>query len=122
MKLSVLLGALDGARLDGPDVEVAEIAYDSRRVHPGDLYLAVPSVGGSPESGGYQRIAEAVAAGAAAVLTQIPARPRPFLSSLCLTRASPWRMLPRRFFGIPHGRCVSSRLPAPTARPQRPSS
>jgi UDP-N-acetylmuramoyl-L-alanyl-D-glutamate--2,6-diaminopimelate ligase len=72
MKLSVLLRELDGAHVDGPDIEVAEIAYDSRRVRPGDLYLAVPSVGGSPESGGYHRIPEAVAAGAAAVLSQIP--------------------------------------------------
>jgi UDP-N-acetylmuramoyl-L-alanyl-D-glutamate--2,6-diaminopimelate ligase len=72
MKLSVLLHALVGVHVNGPDVEITDVAYDSRRVHPGTLFLAVPSVGGSSESGGYRRISEAVASGASAVLTQVP--------------------------------------------------
>jgi UDP-N-acetylmuramyl-tripeptide synthetase len=71
MKLSALVHALPGAHVDGPDVEIADIAYDSRRVRPGTLFLAVPSVGGAAASGGYGRIGDAIAGGAAAVLTEV---------------------------------------------------
>ena len=42
MKLEELVGGVPGATLDGNgDVEISGIAYDSRRVKPGDLFVAV---------------------------------------------------------------------------------
>jgi len=52
------------ANLDGnPDVEVTGIAYDSRRVSPGDVFVAVEGL----HVDGHAYLAEATAAGAAAV-------------------------------------------------------
>ena len=42
MHLSVLAGAL-GAPLSGADREITGIALDSRQVHPGQLYVAIPA-------------------------------------------------------------------------------
>jgi UDP-N-acetylmuramoyl-L-alanyl-D-glutamate--2,6-diaminopimelate ligase len=69
--LSSVLAALPDARVSGPaDIDIQEVAYDSRQVIPGSLFVAVPSVGGDPESGGSRFVSEAIRRGAVAVLTQ----------------------------------------------------
>ncbi|TMC84934.1 MAG: hypothetical protein E6J06_05190 [Chloroflexi bacterium] len=56
-----------GAALEGnPEVEVTGIAYDSRRVGPGDLFVAVQGL----RVDGHHYIADAVAKGAAAVAVE----------------------------------------------------
>jgi UDP-N-acetylmuramoyl-L-alanyl-D-glutamate--2,6-diaminopimelate ligase len=51
-----------------PDVEVTSLAYDSRRVEPGALFFCVPGF----EADGHEFAAEAVRAGAVAVVVQRP--------------------------------------------------
>jgi UDP-N-acetylmuramoyl-L-alanyl-D-glutamate--2,6-diaminopimelate ligase len=72
MLLSAVLRDLSGATVSGPDVGIRAVVYDSREVEPGSLFLAVPSVGGPPESGGFLAIPEAIDRGASAVLAQLP--------------------------------------------------
>ena len=56
-----------GAVIEGsPDVEVTGIAYDSRRVNPGDLFVAVQGL----RVDGQHYIAEASAMGAVAVAVE----------------------------------------------------
>lgn len=75
MRLSRLLDALPEARWDGPaEIDVADIAYDSRDVRPGTLFVAVPSVGGDASSGGVQFVAEAARRGASAFVVPMAAR------------------------------------------------
>ncbi len=64
MKLSCLLEALPAilARI-GDDVEIHNIVADSRQVHPGDLFIAIPGL----TVDGHRFVAEAVAKGAAAI-------------------------------------------------------
>ncbi len=65
--LGALLAAVPAAALRGDgDTSVTGIAYDSRAVRPGDLFVALPGV----HVDGHRYIAPAVAAGAAAVLGQ----------------------------------------------------
>ncbi|HEX2681414.1 MAG TPA: Mur ligase family protein, partial [Candidatus Dormibacteraeota bacterium] len=53
-----------GATLHGnPDVEITGVAYDSRRIHPGDLFVAVQGL----HVDGHAYVADAVAAGAGAL-------------------------------------------------------
>ncbi len=53
-----------GAVLDGnPDVDITGIAYDSRRVNPGDLFVAVPGI----HVDGHHYVSDAIAKGASAV-------------------------------------------------------
>ena len=67
MKLSELVRGVPGAGTAGDgDVEIAGIEYDSRRVKPGDLFVAVPGI----RSDGHGFIQDAVAGGAAAVAVQ----------------------------------------------------
>jgi UDP-N-acetylmuramoyl-L-alanyl-D-glutamate--2,6-diaminopimelate ligase len=64
MKLADLARGVPGASLDGDgDVEVTGIAYDSRRVKPGDLFIAVNGL----HEDGHAFAADAVAKGAVAV-------------------------------------------------------
>lgn len=66
---SMSLPALLGSCADGwPAVQVRGVQLDSRRVHPGDLFLAVP--GDSHD--GRQFIEQAIASGAAAVAAEPP--------------------------------------------------
>ncbi|TMC53304.1 MAG: UDP-N-acetylmuramoyl-L-alanyl-D-glutamate--2,6-diaminopimelate ligase [Chloroflexi bacterium] len=56
-----------GAVLEGnPDVEITGIAYDSRRVAPGDLFVAVQGI----RVDGHHYLADAVAKGAAALVIE----------------------------------------------------
>lgn len=69
MRLSTLLDALPEARWEGPaDIEIEDLAYDSREVRAGTLFVAIPSVGGDQTSGGVRFIPEAQRRGAAAIV------------------------------------------------------
>ncbi|HEX6509633.1 MAG TPA: Mur ligase family protein, partial [Chloroflexota bacterium] len=71
MQLQRLLRDVTSADVaDTQDIEILDITYDSRQVSPGALFVAVPSVGAGPESGGTTHIHEAVARGAVAVVTE----------------------------------------------------
>jgi UDP-N-acetylmuramoyl-L-alanyl-D-glutamate--2,6-diaminopimelate ligase len=64
MKLADIATGVPGARLEGNgDVEVTGVAYDSRRVKPGDLFVAVTGL----REDGHAFAADAVARGAVAV-------------------------------------------------------
>lgn len=66
MKLSALVAALAGVRRHGVDPEISAICADSRQVGPGSLFVAVPGFA----TDGHAYIAQAIAAGASAVLVQ----------------------------------------------------
>ena len=69
MRLEELARGVPGAALEGSgDVEVRGIAYDSRRIKGGDLFVAVTGL----RSDGHAYAADAVAAGAVAVAVQRP--------------------------------------------------
>lgn len=69
MRLSTVLDILPNARWDGPaNIEFSDVAYDSREVTPGSLFVAVPSVGGDAQSGGVRYLAEACRRGAVAAV------------------------------------------------------
>src|SRR5713226_6289870 len=69
MRLEDLARGVPGAVLEGNgDVEVGGIAYDSRQVKPGDLFVAVKGI----NSDGHSYLAGAIAAGAAAVAVDRP--------------------------------------------------
>ena len=65
MQLKNLTAALPGALIDGAlDRNVTAIAYDSRRVTPGTLFVAVPG----SHSDGHEFIHQALDRGATAVV------------------------------------------------------
>jgi UDP-N-acetylmuramoyl-L-alanyl-D-glutamate--2,6-diaminopimelate ligase len=67
MKLSDIARGVPGADLEGNgDVEVTGIAYDSRRVMPGDVFVAVEGL----HADGHVFAADAVAKGASAIAVQ----------------------------------------------------
>ncbi len=69
MKLEDLARGVPGAVLEGRgDVEVGGIAYDSRRVNRGDLFVAVAGI----HADGHGYAADAVAEGAVAVAVEHP--------------------------------------------------
>jgi UDP-N-acetylmuramoyl-L-alanyl-D-glutamate--2,6-diaminopimelate ligase len=75
MQLKELLPLLRTTGVDGPvDREIVGISYDSRRVTPGMLFVAIPG----QQTDGHDHIASAVDRGAAAVICQrngfVPAR------------------------------------------------
>ena len=64
MKLHELTRGVPGATVEGNgDVEITGIAYDSRRVKPGDLFVAVEGL----KSDGHAFVSDALARGAAAL-------------------------------------------------------
>jgi len=64
MKLADIARGVPGAALEGDgDVEVGGIAYDSRRVKPGDLFVAVEGL----SADGHVFVGEALARGASAI-------------------------------------------------------
>lgn len=65
MRLSQLLPSGEAVRI-GEDVTVTGIQYDSRRVEPGDLFVAVPGF----KSDGHDFISAAVQRGAVAVMVE----------------------------------------------------
>ncbi len=76
MRLRYLIGALPTILGQiGGDVEIHSVAADSRRVHPGALFIAVPGV----NVDGHRFIAEAVSEGAVAVVGERPPQELPGL-------------------------------------------
>ncbi len=67
MKLSVLLGSLD-IREGFSEAEITDVVYDSRKAKPGCLFVCIAGA----SSDGHQYAAQAVKAGAAAVVAQKP--------------------------------------------------
>src|SRR6202158_296626 len=67
MKLHELARGAPGATLEGNgDVEITGIAYDSRRVKPGDLFVAVEGI----QVDGHVFVSDALARRAAAVAVE----------------------------------------------------
>lgn len=64
MKLSEIAQIIPGAQRQGSDVDVTEIAYDSRSVQPGALFVALRGA----HSDGHDFIAQALNRGAAALM------------------------------------------------------
>jgi UDP-N-acetylmuramoyl-L-alanyl-D-glutamate--2,6-diaminopimelate ligase len=71
MPLRSLVDVLPEAQLRGSgDVEIRDIAYDSREVEPGSLFIAVPSIQGDATSGGARFLKEAIERGANSIVVQ----------------------------------------------------
>jgi UDP-N-acetylmuramoyl-L-alanyl-D-glutamate--2,6-diaminopimelate ligase len=67
VRLGELVAGVPGAVLEGDaDAEITDVEYDSRRVKPGDLFVAVPGL----RADGHAFVPDALAAGAAAVAVQ----------------------------------------------------
>src|SRR6185437_11478431 len=67
MRLHQLLGALPDAQVRGDqDVEVRGIAFDTRRLQAGEIFVAVPEANGD----GSRFIPDALAKGAVAIVTE----------------------------------------------------
>jgi len=67
MKLDELVRGVPGATLEGSgDVEISGIAYDSRRVKPGDLFVAVEGL----QVDGHVFVTDALSSGATAVAVE----------------------------------------------------
>src|SRR5687768_12236257 len=67
MKLKQLIEALPGAQVEGPlERQIAGIAYDSRRVTPGMLFVAIPG----QHADGHEFVSNAVDRGATAVICE----------------------------------------------------
>jgi len=96
-KLKELTSALTGCRLIGSDqVVISGLTYDSRRVQPGDLFLAVSGF----KQNGASFIPDAVAAGAAAVAAEKDfTADVPTLVVPDMRRAMP--EIAARFYGFP---------------------
>jgi UDP-N-acetylmuramoyl-L-alanyl-D-glutamate--2,6-diaminopimelate ligase len=70
VRLADLVAGVPGAALEGDgDADITGVEYDSRRVKPGDLFVAVPGL----RADGHVFLREALAAGAAAVAVQADA-------------------------------------------------
>lgn len=79
MRLFDIARGVPGAELEGNgDVEVGGIAYDSRRVKPGDLFVAVEGL----HTDGHVFAADAVAKGASAIAVQCAVQVPPGTSIL----------------------------------------
>lgn len=69
MKLHRLVARVPGANVHGPmDVEITDVAYDSRNVMPGSLFVAI--IGHRDD--GHRYVKEALARGAVAVIGERP--------------------------------------------------
>ena len=67
MKLSEILNGISNLKAKGSvDIEITKIAYDSRKVEPNSLFVAIKGY----DSDGHDYIAQAIEAGAAAILLE----------------------------------------------------
>jgi len=102
MKLHELARGAPGATLEGNgDVEITGIAYDSRRVKPGDLFVAVEGI----QVDGHAYVADALKAGAAAIAIErdVPVPPGTTLLRMPSTRVG-LAELAAEFYGRPSRR------------------
>jgi UDP-N-acetylmuramoyl-L-alanyl-D-glutamate--2,6-diaminopimelate ligase len=82
-------------------VEIRGIAYDSRQVQPGFLFVAIQ--GGTTDGNLY--VQEAIALGAVAIASEQPIVPQPGIASLTVPDARAFLALASRaFYGNPAGR------------------
>jgi len=98
MRLGECIDGVPDVRIDGgAGVSIGGIAIDSRRVRPGDLFVALRG----ERHDGHDFIADAIAAGATAVLVEAPVTP----AGVTLLRSSDARRaaarIAARFFGDP---------------------
>ncbi len=71
--LEDLVSGLD-ARIDGPErAEIRDVSYDSRKVSPGALFVALRGA----RSDGHRHLEAAIDAGASALLVEQPPASRP---------------------------------------------
>lgn len=83
MRLSQLIASIDGKSAEGfTDIEVPDVAYDSRKVAKGSLFVAISGL----KSDGHAYIDEAISGGAAAVVIQNGFRLDPIPTSLSVIR------------------------------------
>ena len=74
MTLAELLRAVPPLRANGPvDVTIKNLRHDSREVQPGDLFFALPG----SKTDGNRHAREALARGAAAVVSELEPPPPP---------------------------------------------
>ncbi|HEY8863718.1 MAG TPA: UDP-N-acetylmuramoyl-L-alanyl-D-glutamate--2,6-diaminopimelate ligase [Candidatus Dormibacteraeota bacterium] len=102
MKLHELARGVPGATLEGNgDVEITGIAYDSRRVKPGDIFVAVEGL----QVDGHAYASDALAAGAAAIAIErdVPLPPGTPLLRMQSTRVG-LAELAAEFYGRPSRR------------------
>ena len=102
MKLHELARGVPGATLEGNgDVEITGIAYDSRRVKPGDIFVAVEGL----QVDGHAYVSDALAAGAAAIAIErdVPVPPGTPLLRMQSTRVG-LAELAAEFYGRPSRR------------------
>jgi UDP-N-acetylmuramoyl-L-alanyl-D-glutamate--2,6-diaminopimelate ligase len=104
MNLSTMLRSLPDAIHSGSDAEVRGLVSDSRRIQPGDLFVAYPGVGVD----GRAYVRDAVERGAAAIVAEADdAALRAMLSSLADAAGPEYPLI-----GVPDGRAALSRLAA----------
>ena len=86
-----------------------------RRVTPGMVFVAVPGL----KADGLQFVPQAIAAGAAAIVTEQPATGVPVPWVVVTSARLALALLAAEFFDIRAAPCASSALRGPTARPPR---
>jgi UDP-N-acetylmuramoyl-L-alanyl-D-glutamate--2,6-diaminopimelate ligase len=100
MDLDALIGALaPGDVIGRRPVEILDLAYDTRRVHDGTLFFCVPGA----RVDGHELAADAVAAGASALVVERPVDVAVTQLVVESTRAS-MAVAADVFFGMPTGR------------------
>ena len=103
MKLAALLGAIEPLMRQGsssgstPDVEVRILQYDSRRVEPGDVFIALKG----QKTAGADFAADAIARGAVAVVAEQPAISSPVPWIEVPDARSAMALLAAEFYGRP---------------------
>ncbi|MBI3910683.1 MAG: UDP-N-acetylmuramoyl-L-alanyl-D-glutamate--2,6-diaminopimelate ligase, partial [Armatimonadetes bacterium] len=97
-KLSDLARCLPGARLLGSgDPELGGIAYDSRQVKPGDLFVCVRGF----QTDGHRFLPDALARGAIAALVEEPPADLPVPALLVASAREAMPRLAAAFYGYP---------------------
>ncbi len=75
MRIKQLIDGMEIVDFQGdPDLEITDIAYDSRAIEPGALFVALKGYA----QDGHHFIGDAISKGALAVVSELPPRPRGF--------------------------------------------
>jgi UDP-N-acetylmuramoyl-L-alanyl-D-glutamate--2,6-diaminopimelate ligase len=100
MQIKKLIEVLSGAQVEGPlDRDILSIQYDSRRVTPESLFIALPGT----KTDGHKYIEHAVQRGAAAVLVEKPVGAIRRATVICVPDArEAMARLAGQFYGHPH--------------------